>query len=681
MVDEAFPCTSAEDGRGVPGRCPRLELHAVARTEDETPSLHPTHATPMNAVSFGPMVQPASRTAQQATGNGHHILTKSHENGPTGESVELDISRHVSQWSADSASPEQTDPHHQGREVIEYHEGINSATILGDTFGSKPQGFVRITIRNPETRFQWDSFELDDSDAQYLQRKGAFITPARSVCDKFIRLYFERIHPYAPILDRAQFLRGYRNGTGSTFLMHAIMANVVPYAPIGLLSEAGFSDRLMAQMSLCTKAQLLHDFGVEKSQLNILQGCFLLSSLFFSPLAHRDYRYWFMNTVRLATQIGIDRYCTATHLDLSTRQSFQRIWSVLYIRDVQLTLSGLSNVRRIIDENWKPADITEADDGDTEELAAFGHLVPPLTKLQKVYFTQAGMLANLGARFLQIFKTHGRTPAKEACQEFEKSLSSWRKALPTEMHTENVQEWSAANVWALVLRATSYRLECGFYRLLTGYDRTTGDQAVQHASLKQQNAIFELDTVIERIMLHGLIKYCPLSVFMCASTTLAMHVETALKTFANSHQRLAAQARIHTSLLFLAAGGESWPHARRMLKVFEVILARTNLSLDGAEKANAVPKPTHPFRQADNEKQAEVSGSSNNANDPNSGANPGPSDQDRGPDPRPRHPRGGTNSFAVDSLLPEYEPLFGQAADAQPEEWLQDFLELNYVGI
>jgi len=43
------------------------------------------------------------------------------------------------------------------------------------------------------------------------------------------------------------------------------------------------------------------------------------------------------------------------------------MWSVLYIRDVQLTLSGLSIVRRSAEEDWKPLDIIEVTEGDWED--------------------------------------------------------------------------------------------------------------------------------------------------------------------------------------------------------------------------------------------------------------------------------------------------------------------------
>jgi len=81
------------------------------------------------------------------------------------------------------------------------------------------------------------------------------------------------------------------------------------------------------------------------------------------------------------------------------------------------------------------------------------------------------------------------------------------------MHTETVEEWSVETFWILVLRAMSYRLECVLYRTLRELYRAGGGEHLMHRALqKQQNAMLELDTIIDRIMLYDLVSSCPLSV-------------------------------------------------------------------------------------------------------------------------------------------------------------------------
>jgi len=74
-----------------------------------------------------------------------------------------------------------------------------------------------------------------------------------------------------------------------------------------------------------------------------------------------------------------------------------------------------------------------------------------------------------------------------------------------------VEQWSNENVWILVLKAMSYRLECMFYRNLRDLYRSGEDNLRQRAVQKQLNAMLELYSVLDRIMLHDLVGFCPLS--------------------------------------------------------------------------------------------------------------------------------------------------------------------------
>lgn len=78
----------------------------------------------------------------------------------------------------------------------------------------------------------------------------------------------------------------------------------MPYAGEDLLAEMGYSDVATAQREFFSRARLLFDFGCEKSQLTLMQGCILLSSFQNSFWPDKDCRFWFSNAVRIATQIG-----------------------------------------------------------------------------------------------------------------------------------------------------------------------------------------------------------------------------------------------------------------------------------------------------------------------------------------------------------------------------------------
>lgn len=125
--------------------------------------------------------------------------------------------------------------------------------------------------------------------------------------DKFLRLFLEHVYPYTPILDRVQLLRDHNRNNCSSFLFYSILTNAVPYASPELLLEAGYIDRMAAQKEFFNRARLLYNFGCEKNQLSLLQGSLLLSSHQYSSASEKDFRFWFHNAFRIATQMGLHR--------------------------------------------------------------------------------------------------------------------------------------------------------------------------------------------------------------------------------------------------------------------------------------------------------------------------------------------------------------------------------------
>jgi hypothetical protein len=217
--------------------------------------------------------------------------------------------------------------------------------------------------------------------------------------DQLLRLYFERIYPHAPILNRVQFMEDYEKGRYSIFVMQSILANVVPYASADLLREAGYSDRGVAQKSFFLKAKRLYDFGCEKSQLRILQGSIMLSSLSFSYAVDFDFRFWFSNAVRIATQMGLNHKSTVNDVDDSDGSLLRRIWWLLYHRDVLLVVAGHENLRRIRDSDFDTSALETSDFEDQPIEERFKYMLSPYPHIQKVYMVEACKLS-LISKFL-----------------------------------------------------------------------------------------------------------------------------------------------------------------------------------------------------------------------------------------------------------------------------------------
>lgn len=125
--------------------------------------------------------------------------------------------------------------------------------------------------------------------------------------EEFLELYFSALYPYAPILDRRKFLHSYETGQYSSFLFQALLANVVPHASIDLIQRAGFSTHRVAQKAFFKRASILHDIGCEKSQLHLLQGSLMMGAQWVTFASDKDYRFWLLNAIRIATRLGLHR--------------------------------------------------------------------------------------------------------------------------------------------------------------------------------------------------------------------------------------------------------------------------------------------------------------------------------------------------------------------------------------
>lgn len=94
--------------------------------------------------------------------------------------AQLQICREIASGRSEGDTPRLK----QGREVIEYHDGTSSITILSKVFGN-PQSkkVVRIVLRDYEGNLsqQREFSGLETADLEYLQKKEVFVLPPRPV--------------------------------------------------------------------------------------------------------------------------------------------------------------------------------------------------------------------------------------------------------------------------------------------------------------------------------------------------------------------------------------------------------------------------------------------------------------------------------------------------------------------
>lgn len=154
-----------------------------------------------------------------------------------------------------------------------------------------------------------------------------------SVRDALIKTYFEHVYPFAPVINRVQFVRAYQSGNCSLFLLRAILTTSILHASKDLLSACGFASRSVAQESFFLKAKLLHDFTAEDDPLLMLQGSIILSMIILEHPTDRDFGYWFHSAFRLASKVDLrNKYvfvfwaiiCGGHNFSLTRKQVYPR---------------------------------------------------------------------------------------------------------------------------------------------------------------------------------------------------------------------------------------------------------------------------------------------------------------------------------------------------------------------
>lgn len=105
-------------------------------------------------------------------------------------------------------------------------------------------------------------------------------------------------------------------------------------------------------------------------------------------------------------------------------------------------------------------------------------------------------------------------PSSAEIESLENEITEWKRKLDITMSIGALHDWNADNIWILVLLAMSFRLEAVFYRALGAHLRRSGDgPSLAQLTQKQDNAMFELSSIIQRASLHQVISLCPLSLY------------------------------------------------------------------------------------------------------------------------------------------------------------------------
>ncbi|KAH7109788.1 hypothetical protein EDB81DRAFT_375234 [Dactylonectria macrodidyma] len=146
------------------------------------------------------------------------------------------------------------------------------------------------------------------------------------------------------------------------------------------------------------------------------------------------------------------------------------------------------------------------------------------------------------------------------------------------------------------LLASSYRFECILLRLMCPRWQSRDLTRSEWTKCRLRLAVFELDTIVGRMLANNALSEVPLSFTTCIPILLALHIETALDTAELDVTRSMSRISISQAMLVLKHMAEI-PPIQQILPIFERVLARHNLTpcTTDALNSNALqrnPEPT-----------------------------------------------------------------------------------------
>ncbi|KAI9902270.1 hypothetical protein N3K66_004087 [Trichothecium roseum] len=495
------------------------------------------------------------------------------------------------------------DPYRPGKEVVEYSNGFNFVTILGELLAhNRARRLTRIVIEDStlpendgthtsccESEYIPKMPGLGASELRYLREKQAFHLPAEPHCYEMFKCYFHFAYPFCPVIDRVEFLQSYKMRRYSPFILQAILLNASQYAPTDLLVKCGFPDRLSAQKVYFTRASLLYDLGCERNQLRMLQGSIILGTCVFTYSMDKDFRFWLQNAARIAIKMGLHERDIVDDVDPTIYKLCRRNWWVIYTCDVLTSIMGWKNMRMLDRNECRVESLSEADWDEEHIPPEFSHVISPMRSLEKLFFINFAKLAYIADQCLACLKSQTRIEPHPSLDHVPQPFETWRASVPPLLQVQQHPKNPGDSVLPLTLMATSYRLECILYREMRKRCRPEDEDRQSWASQRLRVSLHELDTLIGRTMVLELQDLLSMGMVSCASTSLALRIESALSDTESEINKSLTHVYIRQGIAFFRQMRDM-PTVKESIRLFEWVLKEKGLSSIIGDLADESPK-------------------------------------------------------------------------------------------
>lgn len=148
---------------------------------------------------------------------------------------------------------------------------------------------------------------LEQEEIGFLEWRGALSILEKSISARFVRIFFEQVHPAFPIFDRAEFAVLYNTGKLSLLTLQAVYLLAATLCEESLIQEAGFSDRNAARNAFYKRAKALYDADYETDKEAVITALLLISFCWNGSMDEKDMWHWLGAAIGLAQAQGFHR--------------------------------------------------------------------------------------------------------------------------------------------------------------------------------------------------------------------------------------------------------------------------------------------------------------------------------------------------------------------------------------
>lgn len=415
--------------------------------------------------------------------------------------------------------------------------------------------------------------EVDKEDFEYLKMKGAFLLPARELCDDIVKAFFDKIHPTLPVINKTKFMRQYNDPTNSPslLLLQSILVAGSKVCRNPSLFDMNGSSQL-ATLTFYKRAKALFDTQYETDRIAAIEATLLLGLWNDEPQAALgNVFFWIRMAIIIAQGIGLHREIKDSLIPLVDRRHLRRLWWALFARDrTCATALGRPVIINLDDCDVSMLTLDDFIEDEPDRPSPY-----EVDKTEALFFIHSVKLSEIMGLVLQqqfsidaeVSRKMNRAVDATQC---DLAMATWINSLPPELKY-SIRDRRVHRFLPAYLHLNYYTVLCLLHRSNILHRRNVKDEKVP--DYPSWGIAFQAAHMISRI-LENMSKFhemadCPsFVVYSCFSAMILLIYQTE----SNSKQvQIAAQRALAICSSAMEQLAKNWPSAKTVLMLFKAL--------------------------------------------------------------------------------------------------------------